>query len=130
MAKNETALATCDLYDLQVTGDPAPQGGTATQVTVHFKFSQPFYSVFLQPANWPWTVKVYAEGYGDYATEQTFTQAGMCNQSGPDYSVVVPITLNNEGVYKISAIVELDNNAGFVMGYSEKDVQIAVWTAI
>lgn len=129
MGKNETTGATCDLYSLQVTGDPAPQGGTATEVTVKFKFSEPFYSVFLRPNNWPYTVKVYAEGFGD-VPEQRFQQSGTCNQASTDYTVVVPVTLSNEGVYKVSAIVELDNNAGFVMGYSDDEVQITVWTAI
>ncbi len=120
----------CDLFDLQVTGDPAPEGGTPTEVAVSFRFLQPFYQVFWQPVDWPWTVKVLAEGYGPHATERIFTETGVCNQNNPEYTVPVPITLNREGVYKVSAIVELDNNAGFVMGYSEKDVQITVWTAI
>lgn len=123
-------VAWCDLYSLQVTGDPSPQGGTPTEVTVSFKFSQPFYGVFLRPNNWPWTVKLYAERYGSDIPPQFVSQAGTCNQVSPDYTVAIPVTLNAEGVYRVSAIVELDNNAGSVMGFSDTDVQISVWTAI
>ena len=125
-----------DLYDLQVTGDSSPQAGAATEVTVKFKFLQPFYSAFLQPT-WPYTIKVYAEGYGGRwlagegrPQEWTWTLPGTCAQANPDFTEKVPVTLNREGVYKLSAIVELDNNAGFVMGYAETEVQISVWTAV
>ena len=124
-----------DLHDLQLTGDPAPQAGVATEVTVKFRFLQNFYQVVWQPANWPWTVKVYAEGYGGRwlagegrPQEWTWTLPGTCAQANPDFTEKVPVTLNREGVYKLSAIVELDNNAGFVMGYADKEVQISVWT--
>jgi hypothetical protein len=124
-----------DLHDLQLTGDPAPQAGVATEVTVKFKFSQPFYRVVWRRANWPWTVKVYAEGYGGRwlagegrPQEWTWTLSGTCAQANPDFTEKVPVTLNREGVYKLSAIVELDKNAGFVMGYADEEVQISVWT--
>ena len=126
-----------DLYDLQVTGDASPQAGSATEVEVKFKFSQPFYGTFVQPKSWPYTVKVYAEGYGgswDWTEgspqERSWTKNGTCTQSSEDFAVKVPVTLNREGVYKLSAIVELDAQAGWVMGYSEKEVQISVWTAV
>lgn len=126
-----------NLYDLQITGDPSPRAGTATEVTVCFRFTQPLYSVIWRPFNWPFTVKVYVEGYGGTwlpgegtPQERTWTLAGTCTQASPDYCVKVPVTLSREGVYKVSAIVELDNNAGFVMGFldSGKEGQISVWT--
>jgi hypothetical protein len=125
-----------DVYDLQVTGDPSPQAGTATEVTVSFRFTEPFYTVFFRPPQWPFTIKVYAEGLGAAFVfppepgpiETRWQQPGNCTQANPDYQAKVPITINREGVYKLAAIVELDRNAGFVMGYSEKEVQISVWT--
>jgi hypothetical protein len=123
-----------DLYDLQLTGDPSPRAGAATEVTVFFRFTEPFYGTFFYPS-WPWTVKVYAEGYGGRwlagegrPQEWTWTRSGTCSQASPDYQEKVPVTLAREGVYKLSAIVELDNNAGFVMGYAETEVQVSVWT--
>jgi hypothetical protein len=127
-----------DVYDLQVTGDESPKAGDATDVTVSFKFTEPFYTVFFRPQAWPFTVKVYAEGLGGDApwppepgpVERRWQQGGSCTQGNPDYQVKVPVTLNREGVYKLSAIVELDNNAGFVMGFSEKEAQVTAWTAV
>ena len=127
-----------DVYDLEVTGDPSPPAGAATEVTVSFKFTQPFYDTIWKKYNWPFTIKVYAEGYGDPwppagepggPYEWWWTRNGNCNQANPDYQIPVPVSLMSEGVYKLSAIVELDNNTGFVMGFSEEDVQISVWTA-
>jgi hypothetical protein len=124
-----------DLYDLQVTGDPSPRAGSPTEVTVKFRFLQPFYQVVWRPASWPWTVKVYAEGYGGRRLvgegrpqEWSWTQPGTCTQASPYFTEKVPVTLNREGVYKLSAIVELDKGAGFVMGYADEEVQISVWT--
>jgi hypothetical protein len=117
-----------DLTNLAVTGDASPQAGTATEVTVSFSFVQPFYSIFLRPTSWPFTVKVYAEGLGDWAREDIARVNGTCNQPGPDYEIVVPVTLDREGVYLVSALVELDDGAGIVMGYSDQQTQISVWT--
>lgn len=129
-----------DLYDLQIAGDESPQAGVATSVDVSFNFTQPYHDVFLAPANWPFMVKVYAEGYGipfpappgepSGPYEWQWSIPGNCNQPGnPDYTVNVPITLQREGVYKLTAIVELDLGAGFIMGFSETEVQVSVWTA-
>ena len=60
--------------------------------------------------------------------EWSWPKPGTCTQASPDFTEKVAVTLNREGVYKLSAIVELDNNAGFVMGYSEEEDQISVWT--
>ena len=97
-----------------------------------------FHNIFLQPPNWPYTVKVYAEGFGGFVPgegvpqERAWTKNGICNQVGANsnlYSVSLPITLGVEGVYKLSAIAELDNGAGIIMGYSETTVQISVWSS-
>jgi hypothetical protein len=119
-----------DLVDLQVTGEESPRAGTATEVTVSFRFAEPFYSAFLRPSAWPYTIKVYAEGYGDLARELQSEKAGTCTQASPDFEERVSITFDREGVYMLSAIVELDKKAGFVMGFSEKQVQISAWTAM
>ena len=127
-----------DVYDLEVTGDESPKAGEATEATVSFKFTEPFYTVIFKPPAWPFTVKVYAKGLGRAGpftpepgpVERRWQQGGSCTQATPDYQVKVPVTLNREGVYKLSAIVELDNNAGFVMGFSEKEAQVSVWTAV
>lgn len=118
-----------DLYDLQVTGDESPQAGAATEVTVFFRVAEPFHATFLVGTGWPYEVKVYAEGYGDFPGEYRSFANGTCNATGPDYQVKVPVTLPDEGVYKVTAIVELSNNAGWVMGFSDQEVQITVWTA-
>jgi hypothetical protein len=129
MSANDNVV-TLDLYDLQVTGDPSPQTGTATEVTVSFRFTEPFYTNVFLANNWPFTVKIYAEGLGDWATEERAEQSFICDQANPDYQIPIPLTLDNEGVYLISALVELDNNLGTVMGWSDQEVKIAVWTSV
>ena len=127
MSANENSV-TLDVYDLQVTGDPSPRAGTATEVTVSFRFNEPFYTNVFFANAWPFSVKLYAERIGAGAVDipvQSFT----CNQASPDYQLPIPVTLNQEGVYLISALVELDNNLGTVMGWSDTDVRISVWTA-
>ncbi len=136
---NETPVpfAYLDVTDLTVTGDPAPQAGIATEVTVKFEFPEMFHNIFLRPQNWPYSVKIYAEGFGGFVPgegapqERAWIKNGICNQVGANsnlYTVAVPITLGVEGVYKLSAIAELDNGAGIVMGYTDKTVQISVWS--
>lgn len=132
MSGNEFASTVLlDVFDLEVTGDPSPEAGTATEVTVSFRFSQPFYGTFLHnpTTEWPFEVKVYAEGLGDWAREQRTLQNGTCNQADPEYRVAVPVTLDREGVYLISALVELGPMGGWVMGWSDKEARITVWTA-
>jgi hypothetical protein len=130
MAGNELGnTVLLDVTNLEVTGDSSPEAGTATEVSVSFVFAQPLYSVVWQPANWPFTIKVYAEGIGA-RPELITTQPGTCNQANPDYVVPVPLTLGAEGVYLITALVELDNGAGFIMGWSEEERRISAWTAI
>lgn len=130
-------FAYLNVTDLTVTGDSAPQVGVATQVTVKFVFPAMFHDIFLRPQNWPYTAKVYAEGYGGFVPgegipeERAWTKSGTCNQSGPtanEYSVDVPITLSREGVYSLTVIVELDNGAGIIMGFADTPVQIGVWS--
>ena len=131
-------FAFLDVTGLSVTGDPSPGIGVPTQVTVDFRFPAPFHNIFLSPTNWPYTVKVYAEGYGGWVPgegtpqERAFQVAGNCDQAGQNanvYQVNVPVTLTREGVYRMSAIVELDNGAGFIMGFADDPVQINVWSA-
>jgi hypothetical protein len=128
MSGNSLPPLWLDVTNLEVTGDDSPEAGVATEVTVSFVFTQPMYGIFLAPAQWPFTVKIYAEGLGDWAVEQRTEQAGTCNQANPDYQVAVPVTFPNEGVYLISALVELDNGAGTVMGWSDQEVRISAWT--
>lgn len=131
-------FAYLNVTNLAVTGDVSPEAGVATQVTVKFEFPLLFHNIFLKPQNWPYTVKVYAEGYGGYVPgegmpqERAWTKSGTCNQTGPNanqYSIDVPITLLREGVYSASAIVELDNGAGIIMGFADTPVQINVWSS-
>ena len=57
-------FAFLNVTGLSVTGDASPQANTPTTVTVNFELAPLFHNIFLQPTNWPFTVKVYAEGYG------------------------------------------------------------------
>lgn len=128
MSGNEPQPVLLDLYKLEVTGDDSPPAGTATQVKVSFKFSEPFYTYVWLDGNWPFTVKIYAERIGggpDYDLAQV---AYNCDQPSPDYEKTIDVTLPREGVYIVSAIVELDKHMGSVMGWADQPVQITAWT--
>ncbi len=82
------------------------------------------------PPPFDFDVKVYLEGMGSLADVDVPEVTGnlVPNQANYEIKVTTP-TLNKEGIYEVTALVELGHNAGFVMGHWDGDLKISVWDA-
>ena len=109
--------------------DSTVEHGTTTDVTVKFSCKGDPQAEFWRDKKWPFTAKVYLEGFGSHPPEDQWWAHGKLDPAEEDYEQVVSIgPLNLEGVYEVAALVELDDDAGFVMGHYDGDYKISVWT--
>jgi hypothetical protein len=110
--------------------DTTVKHGETTTVTVKFSCTGDPQADFYTERDWPFTVKVYLEGFGPgTARERIWTDPGNLEKDEPDYEHKVEIgPLDLEGVYEVGALVELDDDAGFVMGHYDGDLKISIWT--
>ena len=116
----------------QVTDVTAEQStvkaGEKTKVTVKFSCKGDPQAEWYCDKSWPFTAKVYLEGLGT-RPEQDWWASGNLEPDEGDYEKEIEVgPLNSEGVYEVGALVELDDDAGFVMGHYDGDLKISVWT--
>jgi hypothetical protein len=108
--------------------DKTVEHGQKTKVTVKFTCAGDPLAKFFTKKKWPYTTKVYLEGFGP-RPETQWQAPGNLEEGEKDYEAEVEIgPLNREGVYEVGALVELDGDAGFVMGHYDGDLKISIWT--
>jgi hypothetical protein len=107
---------------------PTIQNGKRTTVTVSFFCKGDPQAEWYCDKSWPFTAKVYLEGFGT-RPERQWTASGNLAPGQGDYEMEVEVgPLNLEGVYAVGALVELDDDAGFVMGHYDGDLKLSIWT--
>ena len=120
--------------------DATVRSGFPAKLTVKFScdgdlLAEWFRGDFLPPVPTPpppfdYEVKVYLEGMGRVADVDVPVVTGDLVPNQADYEVLVTTpNLSQEGVYEVTALVELGHNAGFVMDHWDGDLKISVWTA-
>lgn len=115
--------------DLTVS-DTTVKSGEKVTVTVKFTCSGDPQGEWYCNHNWPYTAKIYLEGFGTSA-EQQWTSSGKLNPGVEEYEKDIEIgPLTGEGIREVGALVELDDDAGFVMGHYDGDLKLSVWTAV
>jgi len=110
--------------------DTTVESGEKTTVTVKFTCKGDPQAKFYTKKSWPYTAKVYLEGFGS-RPEDEWEAHGKLAPGQEEYEKDVEIgPLTSEGVYEVGALVELDDEAGFVMGHYDGDLKISIWTEI
>ena len=114
--------------------DETVQTGTSAELTVKFTCDGDLWARWVRgdfgpPPPWDYQVKVYLEGMGTLPEVNANSVIGTLVKNQADYEVEVTTpTLNPEGIFEVAALVELSQNAGFVMGHWDGDLKISVWT--
>jgi hypothetical protein len=111
--------------------DSTVKVGSSVDVKVTFSCKGDPQAEFYRKKQWPFTAKVYFEGFSSWPPEPYGWASGKLEKDKEVYEQVVTVgPLNKEGVYEVAALVELDDDAGFVMGHYDGDFKISIWSEI